>query len=201
MRRRIVDGNSFAFLCDDVNELEHSVQEKLPRVSVIMPLKGFGEHNLQNWRTQVWTDCNGSYDLWPLLFMMLNTGVYVINKKNNTDHISLWGATGIPVCSRKQRWSSLSCCFTFDSRIQGKQKTLQVITNSVILQHLSVTLFICCNNLVSSYDFQDKLEAKVVVAGLSTTCSQKIHNQLVRKSLHSRPWCVILFHYAKLELI
>jgi hypothetical protein len=53
MRRRIVDGNSFAFLCDDVNELEHSVQEKLPRVSVIMPLKGFGEHNLQNWRTQI----------------------------------------------------------------------------------------------------------------------------------------------------
>lgn len=63
MRCRIVDGNSFAFLCDDVNELEHSVQEKLPRVSVIMPLKGFGEHNLQNWRTQVRTDCNGSYDL------------------------------------------------------------------------------------------------------------------------------------------
>lgn len=53
MRRKIVDGNSFAFLCDDLDELEHSVQENLPRVSVIMPLKGFGEHNLQNWRTQV----------------------------------------------------------------------------------------------------------------------------------------------------
>lgn len=53
MRRNIVDGNSFAFLCDDIDELEHSVQENLPRVSVIMPLKGFGEHNLQNWRTQV----------------------------------------------------------------------------------------------------------------------------------------------------
>jgi hypothetical protein len=53
MRRNIVDGNSFAFLCDNIDELEHSVQENLPRVSVIMPLKGFGEHNLQNWRTQV----------------------------------------------------------------------------------------------------------------------------------------------------
>jgi len=53
MRRKQVDGNSFAFLCDDIDELEHSIQESLPRVSVIMPLKGFGEHNLQNWRTQV----------------------------------------------------------------------------------------------------------------------------------------------------
>jgi hypothetical protein len=53
MRRKQLDGNSFAFLCDDIDELEHSVQENLPRVSVIMPLKGFGEHNLQNWRTQV----------------------------------------------------------------------------------------------------------------------------------------------------
>lgn len=53
MRRNIVDGNSFAFLCDNIDELEHSVQENLPRVSVVMPLKGFGEHNLQNWRTQV----------------------------------------------------------------------------------------------------------------------------------------------------
>ena len=54
----MADGHSFAFLCDDLDELEHSVQEKLPRVSVIMPLKGFGEHNLQNWRTQVRSDCN-----------------------------------------------------------------------------------------------------------------------------------------------
>ena len=53
MRRSIADGNSFAFLCDNIDELEHSVQENLPRVSVVMPLKGFGEHNLQNWRTQV----------------------------------------------------------------------------------------------------------------------------------------------------
>lgn len=46
-------GNSFAFLCHDVNELEHSNQAILPRVTVVMPLKGFGEHNLHNWRTQV----------------------------------------------------------------------------------------------------------------------------------------------------
>lgn len=49
------DGNSFAFICDDITDLEHSTQLKLPRVSVVMPLKGFGEHNLQNWRTQVST--------------------------------------------------------------------------------------------------------------------------------------------------
>lgn len=46
-------GNSFAFLCLDVNELEHSNQVNLPHVTVVMPLKGFGEHNLHNWRTQV----------------------------------------------------------------------------------------------------------------------------------------------------
>lgn len=47
-------GNSLAFLCQDINELEHSNQLNLPRVTVVMPLKGFGEHNLHNWRSQVW---------------------------------------------------------------------------------------------------------------------------------------------------
>lgn len=46
-------GNSFSFLCHDINELEHSNQVNLPQVTVVMPLKGFGEHNLHNWRTQV----------------------------------------------------------------------------------------------------------------------------------------------------
>lgn len=46
-------GNSLAFLYQDINDLEHSNQVKLPRVSVVMPLKGFGEHNLHNWRSQV----------------------------------------------------------------------------------------------------------------------------------------------------
>eukprot|EP00261_Vitis_vinifera_P037261 XP_019078504.1 PREDICTED: uncharacterized protein LOC100264719 isoform X2 [Vitis vinifera] len=49
-------GNSFAFLYHDINDLEHSNQAKLPRVSVVMPLKGFGEHNLHNWRSQVGVD-------------------------------------------------------------------------------------------------------------------------------------------------
>ncbi|RWW00473.1 hypothetical protein BHE74_00026131 [Ensete ventricosum] len=53
MKLNIAKGNSFAFICEDINDLEHSAQLNLPRVSVIMPLKGFGEHNLQNWRTQV----------------------------------------------------------------------------------------------------------------------------------------------------
>ena len=53
MKDLMRDGNSFAFLCHDINELEHSKQVKLPRVTVVMPLKGFGEHNLHNWRSQV----------------------------------------------------------------------------------------------------------------------------------------------------
>ena len=53
MKDGIKGGNSFAFLCHDINELEHSNQVNLPRVSVVMPLKGFGEHNLHNWKSQV----------------------------------------------------------------------------------------------------------------------------------------------------
>lgn len=53
MKDSMRHGNSFAFLCHDINELEHSNQVNLPRVTVVMPLKGFGEHNLHNWRTQV----------------------------------------------------------------------------------------------------------------------------------------------------
>ncbi|MQL71862.1 hypothetical protein Taro_004222 [Colocasia esculenta] len=42
-----------AIVDQNINDLEHSAQSRLPRVSVIMPLKGFGEHNLQNWRSQI----------------------------------------------------------------------------------------------------------------------------------------------------
>lgn len=53
MKSSMKSGNSFAFLTTDINELEHSNQVNLPRVTVVMPLKGFGEHNLHNWRSQV----------------------------------------------------------------------------------------------------------------------------------------------------
>lgn len=53
MKDCMKNGNSFSFLSHDINELEHSYQLNLPRVTVIMPLKGFGEHNLHNWRSQV----------------------------------------------------------------------------------------------------------------------------------------------------
>lgn len=111
MRRNIVDGNSFAFLCDNIDELEHSVQENLPRVSVIMPLKGFGEHNLQNWRTQITSLYGG-----PLEFL------FIVESKDDPAYHAV-------------------------------------------------------SRLIAEY--KDNLEAKVVVAGLSTTCSQKIHNQLI----------------------
>lgn len=53
IKGRVRAGNSFAFICNDISELEHSNQVNLPRVTIIMPLKGFGEHNLHNWRSQV----------------------------------------------------------------------------------------------------------------------------------------------------
>ncbi|KAK3024902.1 hypothetical protein RJ639_043217, partial [Escallonia herrerae] len=52
MKESMKSGNSFAFLSHDINDLEHSKQANLPRVTVVMPLKGFGEHNLHNWTTQ-----------------------------------------------------------------------------------------------------------------------------------------------------
>jgi hypothetical protein len=55
--KRIKDGekagNSLAFLYPNINDLEYSAQKKLPRVSVVMPLKGFSEHNYNNWKSQV----------------------------------------------------------------------------------------------------------------------------------------------------
>ncbi|PRQ46703.1 putative ceramide glucosyltransferase [Rosa chinensis] len=104
-------GNSFAFLCQDIMELEHSSQAKLPRVSVVMPLKGFGEHNLHNWRSQI---------------------------------TSLYG---------------------------GPLEFLFVVESTEDPAYRAVSMLLS--------ELKDEVEAKIVVAGLSTTCSQKIHNQLV----------------------
>ncbi|XP_044470845.1 uncharacterized protein LOC123199886 [Mangifera indica] len=111
MKDSMRHGNSFAFLCHDINELEHSNQVNLPRVTVVMPLKGFGEHNLHNWRTQIMSLYGG-----PLEFL------FVLESTEDPAYHA--------VC-----------------------------------------------RLLS--DFKDDIDAKIVIAGLSTTCSQKIHNQLV----------------------
>ncbi|XP_028806519.1 uncharacterized protein LOC114761340 [Neltuma alba] len=103
--------NSFAFLYHDINQLEHSNQVNLPRVTVIMPLKGFGEHNLHNWRSQI---------------------------------TSLYG---------------------------GPVEFLFVVESTEDPAYHAVS------RLIS--EFEDHVDAKIVVAGLSTTCTQKIHNQLV----------------------
>ncbi|CAN8271066.1 unnamed protein product [Cochlearia groenlandica] len=111
IKKSMKEGNSLAFLYQDINELEHSRQVKLPRVCVVMPLKGLGEHNLQNWRSQI---------------------------------TSLYG---------------------------GPLEFLFVVESIEDPAYTAVSL------LLSTY--QDHVEAKVVVAGFSTTCSQKIHNQLI----------------------
>ncbi|XP_011093639.1 uncharacterized protein LOC105173554 [Sesamum indicum] len=111
LKESIKSGNEFAFLCYDINDLEHSNQVNLPRVSVVMPLKGFGEHNLHNWRSQITSLYGG-----PLEFL------FVVES-------------------------------TEDPAYHAVSRLLK--------------------------EFEDDVEAKIVVAGLSTTCSQKIHNQLV----------------------
>ncbi|XWS72090.1 hypothetical protein CRYUN_Cryun02cG0010800 [Craigia yunnanensis] len=111
MKDGIKGGNSFAFLCDDINELEHSKQVNLPRVTVVMPLKGFGEHNLYNWKSQITSLYGG-----PLEFL------FVVESTEDPAYHAI-------------------------------------------------------SRLIT--DFKDDVDAKIIVAGLSTTCSQKIHNQLV----------------------
>ncbi|KAK7358383.1 hypothetical protein VNO77_00310 [Canavalia gladiata] len=111
MKDGMKNGNSFSFLCHDINELEHSYQVNLPRVTVVMPLKGFGEHNLHNWRSQITSLYGG-----PLEFL------FVVESTEDPAYHAV-------------------------------------------------------SRLIS--EFEDYVDAKVVVAGLSTTCSQKIHNQLV----------------------
>ncbi|EXB59758.1 hypothetical protein L484_010869 [Morus notabilis] len=111
MKDSMKGGNSLAFLYRDINELEHSHQLNLPRVSVVMPLKGFGEHNLHNWRSQITSLYGG-----PLEFL------FVVES-------------------------------TEDPAYHAVSRLLS--------------------------DYKDEVDAKIVVAGLSTTCSQKIHNQLV----------------------
>ncbi|OIW08926.1 hypothetical protein TanjilG_05902 [Lupinus angustifolius] len=111
IKNSVQNGNSFVFLCDDIDELEHSNQIKLPKVTVIMPLKGFGEHNLHNWRTQLTSLYGG-----PLEFLL-------------------------------------------------------------VVESIEDPAYLPVSRLIS--EFEGSVDARVVVAGLSTTCSQKIHNQLV----------------------
>ncbi|KAK7379968.1 hypothetical protein VNO78_32261 [Psophocarpus tetragonolobus] len=111
IKKSMRNGNNFAFLCHDINDLEHSNQVDLPRVTVIMPLKGFGEHNLHNWKTQL---------------------------------TSLYG---------------------------GPQEFLLVVESPEDPAYHAVSKLI--------EELEGSVDAKIIVAGLSTTCSQKIHNQLV----------------------
>ncbi|KEH21336.1 uncharacterized protein [Medicago truncatula] len=111
MKEAMQNGNSLSFLCHDINELEHFYQANLPRVTVVMPLKGFGEHNLHNWRSQITSLYGG-----PLEFL------FVVESTEDPAYHAI-------------------------------------------------------SRLIS--EFEDDVDVKVVVAGLSTTCSQKIHNQLV----------------------
>ncbi|XP_057494039.1 uncharacterized protein LOC130779416 isoform X2 [Actinidia eriantha] len=111
MKAHMKGGNSFAFLSHDINDLEHSNQVNLPRVTVVMPLKGFGEHNLHNWRSQITSLYGG-----PLEFH------FVVESTEDPAYHAI-------------------------------------------------------NRLLA--DYEDDVDAKLIVAGLSTTCSQKIHNQLI----------------------
>ncbi|KAJ9538750.1 hypothetical protein OSB04_031483 [Centaurea solstitialis] len=121
MKKSMRAGNSFAFLCHDIYDLEHSKQENLPGVTVVMPLKGSGESNVNNWRSQL--SC--------LVLMYSSTQI-----------TSLYGGP-------------LEFLFTVESTADPAY-------------HAISRLLI---------DFEGDLDASIIIAGPSTTCSQKIHNQ------------------------
>eukprot|EP00250_Pteridium_aquilinum_P006173 c16146_g1_i1 orf=125-1678(+) len=127
--RRIKEGeqsdNSFSFLYPDINDLEHSVQERLPRVSVVMPVKGVSEHSIRNWKSQV---------------------------------ISLYGG-----------------CLEFFFVVESKDDQAYGVVSDLLL------------------DLQGQVDAKVIIADLSTTCSQKIHNQLAGISAMHEETKYVLF--------
>ncbi|CAM6111174.1 unnamed protein product [Calypogeia fissa] len=103
-------GNSLAFLYTNVEDFERSVQEKLPRVSVIMPIKGIGEHHMSNWRSQVLSMYGG-----PVEFIFV---------------------------------------------AESKQDTAYMAVSKLLLE------------------LKGQVQARIICAGLSTMCSQKVHNQL-----------------------
>ncbi|KAH7440082.1 hypothetical protein KP509_04G090400 [Ceratopteris richardii] len=118
-------GHSFSFLYSDMNDLEHSVQAKLPRVTIIMPIKGVSEHSESNWRSQL---------------------------------ISLYGGP-------------TEFLFVVESKDDPAFKAVSELL----------------------LDLQDQVNAKAIVAGFSTTCSQKIHNQLAGISAMHEETKYVLF--------
>ncbi|KAL6585878.1 hypothetical protein OROMI_002522 [Orobanche minor] len=145
IKENIKRGNNFAFICHDVNDLEHSSQVTLPRVSVVMPLKGFGEHNLHNWKTQITSLYGG-----PLEFLFV-----VDSTKDPAYHAvkHLLNDYKVPVQNYLRDVAGLST-----KAIKGQMR----------MREIAAGLF-----------QSDNVDAKIVIAGPSTTCSQKIHNQLV----------------------
>ncbi|KAI3714708.1 hypothetical protein L6452_21667 [Arctium lappa] len=125
MKKSMRAGNSFAFLCHDIHDLEHSKQENLPGVTVVMPLKGSGEYNQQNWRSQITSLYGG-----PLEFL-----------------------------------------FTVESTADPAYHAISRVL----------------------IDFEGELDASIIIAGPSTTCSQKIHNQLVGVEKMSEDSKYVLF--------
>lgn len=117
--------NSFAFLYPDINDLEHSVQEQLPRVSVIMPVKGVSDYSQSNWRSQV---------------------------------VSLYGGP-----------------LEFFFVVESEDDPAYGVISELLL------------------DLKGQVEVRVLVAGLSTTCSQKIHNQLAGISAIHKETKYVLF--------
>ncbi|XP_024527369.1 uncharacterized protein LOC9633534 [Selaginella moellendorffii] len=125
MKRAQRNGNSLAFLNVDVESFEHGAQAMLPRVTVVMPVKGFGEHTIRNWRSQL---------------------------------ISLYGGP------------------------------LEFI---IVVESMKDPAYAAISKLI--YELKDDVLAKVLVAGLSATCSQKIHNQLAGISAMHKESKYVLF--------
>lgn len=56
------EGNPFSFVSADSAYFSHEYQSSLPKVTVIMPCKGFSEHSAANWKSQVLTLYGGEVE-------------------------------------------------------------------------------------------------------------------------------------------
>ncbi|KAL6519143.1 hypothetical protein OROGR_018463 [Orobanche gracilis] len=151
IKENIKHGNNFAFICHDVNELEHSSQVSLPRVSVVMPLKGFGEHNLHNWKTQITSLYGG-----PLEFL------FVVDSTKDPAYHAV-----------KHLLNDYKNLFPSEVAVQKYLRGVAGMSTKTIKGQMRM------REIAAGLFQLDHVDAKIVVAGPSTTCSQKIHNQLV----------------------
>ena len=139
MKDCMKNGNSFSFLCHDINELEHSYQVDLP--SIVGILCG----------TKIWTCCSSVslcqgffYLVWLWLIFLVTVESYVFF----LFYFSVvTERSGKPGSERKRRWDYKRPCS--EKIVTNPEKTLFCCVHYFSLWTLSVVLCLSLNGNVS----------------------------------------------------